>query len=38
VGVDGELADAVLAHQRREVGPDGVGALGEGVGRSLSTS
>jgi hypothetical protein len=32
VGVDGELADAVLAHQGGEVGPDGVGALGQGVG------
>jgi hypothetical protein len=32
VGVDGELADAGLAHEGREVGPDGVGALGQGVG------
>jgi hypothetical protein len=38
VRVDGELRDAVLAHQRLEVRPDRVGALGEHVGRSLSTS
>ncbi len=31
VGVDGELADAVLAQQRLEIGPDGVGALGQRV-------
>ncbi len=29
VGVDGELRDAVLAHQRFEVRPDAVGALGQ---------
>ena len=32
VAVDGELRDAVLAHEAGEVGPDGVGALGQGVG------
>ena len=32
VPVDGELRDAVLAHEGGEVGPDGVGALGQGVG------
>jgi len=32
VRVDGELRDAVVLHQRLEVGPDGVGALGEHVG------
>jgi hypothetical protein len=31
VAVDGELRHAVLAHQLLEVGPDGVGALGEHV-------
>ena len=31
VRVDGELADAVGPHQRLEVGPDGVAALGQGV-------
>ena len=31
VSVDGELTDAVLAHQRLEVGPHRVGALGERV-------
>ena len=30
--VDGELRHPVLAHQGLEVGPHGVGALGEGVG------
>ena len=34
VRVDGELADAVLAQQRLEVGPDRVGALGQRVGRA----
>ena len=29
MGVDGELRDAVLAHQRFQVGPHAVGALGE---------
>ena len=32
VGVDGELRDVVLAQQRLEVRPDGVGPLGQGVG------
>ena len=32
VAVDGELRDAVLAHEGGEVRPDGVGALGQGVG------
>ena len=32
VAVDGELRDAVLPHQPGQVRPDGVGALGEGVG------
>ncbi len=32
VRVDGELGDAVLAHQRLEVGPHRVGALGQRVG------
>ena len=31
VPVDGELRDAVLAHEPGQVRPDGVGALGEGV-------
>ena len=31
MAVDGERGHAVLAHQRLEVGPDGVAALGEGV-------
>jgi hypothetical protein len=31
VAVDGELRDPVLPHQLLEVGPDGVGALGEHV-------
>ena len=32
VRVDGELRHPVLAHQGLEVGPHGVGALGQGVG------
>ena len=32
VRVDGELRHAVLAHQRLQVGPDRVGALGQHVG------
>src|SRR3712207_7083064 len=32
VAVDGELRNAVPPHERREVRPDGVGALGQGVG------
>ena len=38
VRVDGELADAVLPHQRLEIGPHRVRALGQRVGRSLITS
>jgi hypothetical protein len=38
VRVDGERGHAVLAHQRLEVRPDGVAALGQRVGRSLSIS
>ncbi len=31
MGVDGELRDGVLAHERLEIGPHAVGALGKNV-------
>jgi hypothetical protein len=34
VRVDGELRHLVLAHQGLDVGPDRIGALGEGVSRA----